>query len=357
MNNVIERVLGTVAMVPKGEYSSEAYYEKLNTVLYNDSTYMAIKPSTGVLPTDTEYWQLIGGGVTKEYLEETVEESILENIEDSLESDDETKSLSAKQGKILNEEKIEINKNIIDTNTINKKFKNVNISNKYYNGNLYYLVHLKNISELKVLPTSGDISNPITNAKNLLEFSKLSDYDVLINASPFANSYEPLGYQKSNNSSYTPSGGNENPSYLYYACFDDLNNLTIKKANTISSINDLSNYKNVCTGFQSLYIDGSQVTTTNTDKARRQVIAQLNDLSYLIITTCGRSYLNHGSSYQDLKDILSLYDVKNAISLDGGGSTQTFIFKNSVTTPSDLAEIDGRIVPISLGFKVGEIND
>ena len=66
MNNIVERVLGTVAMVPKGEYSSEAYYEKLNTVLYNDSTYMAIQPSTGILPTNTEYWQLIGGGVRRE---------------------------------------------------------------------------------------------------------------------------------------------------------------------------------------------------------------------------------------------------------------------------------------------------
>lgn len=253
--------------------------------------------------------------------------------------------------------KIELNKNNSDTNTINKKFKNINISNKYYNGNLYYLVHIKNVSELKVLPTSEDISNPITNAKNLLEYSKLSDYDILINTSPFDTNHEPLGYQKSNNSSYIPSGSNENPSYLYYACFDNSNNLTIKKADTINSINDLNDYKNVCTGFQSLYIDGSQVETSNTDKARRQVIAQLNDLSYLIITTGGRSYLNSGSSYQDLKDILSLYNVKNAISVDGGGSTQTFIFKNSLIPPSDLEEINGRIIPISLGFKVGEIND
>lgn len=66
MNNEMSIVLGTVAMEPKGEYNSETYYEKLNTVLYNDSTYMAKKASTGVLPTNTEYWQLIGGGVKKE---------------------------------------------------------------------------------------------------------------------------------------------------------------------------------------------------------------------------------------------------------------------------------------------------
>ncbi len=60
------QVLGTVAMEPKGEYSADAYYEKLNTVLYNDSTYMAKQPSHNILPTDIDYWQLIGGGVRKE---------------------------------------------------------------------------------------------------------------------------------------------------------------------------------------------------------------------------------------------------------------------------------------------------
>lgn len=66
MSNLSTKVLGIVAMEPKGEYDATAYYEKLNTVTHNDSTYMALKASTGVLPTDTEYWQLIGGGVTRE---------------------------------------------------------------------------------------------------------------------------------------------------------------------------------------------------------------------------------------------------------------------------------------------------
>ena len=99
-NEQMSVVLGIVAMTPKGEYSSEAYYEKLNTVLYNDSTYMAIKPSTGVLPTDTEYWQLIGGGVTKEYVQG--------QVVDNLDSNETTKSLSAKQGNNLNKSKATI---------------------------------------------------------------------------------------------------------------------------------------------------------------------------------------------------------------------------------------------------------
>lgn len=106
MNNVIERILGTVAMEPKGQYSSEVYYEKLNTVLYNDSTYIALKSSTGVLPTNTEYWQLIGGGVTKEYVQG--------QVVDNLNSNETTKSLSAKQGNNLNKSKVEVFDTVAD---------------------------------------------------------------------------------------------------------------------------------------------------------------------------------------------------------------------------------------------------
>lgn len=68
MNNAVERVLGIVAMQPKGEYNSEAYYEKLNIVIYNDSTYMALRSNQGVLPTNTDYWQLIGDINNRIYL-------------------------------------------------------------------------------------------------------------------------------------------------------------------------------------------------------------------------------------------------------------------------------------------------
>ena len=87
MNEQMSVVLGIVAMEPKGEYSAEAYYEKLNTVLYNDSTYMAIKPSHNILPTDTEYWQLIGGGAKKEEIVQvfdTVADMKLADLKDGM---------------------------------------------------------------------------------------------------------------------------------------------------------------------------------------------------------------------------------------------------------------------------------
>lgn len=64
MSNVITKDLGVVAPVPKGNYSLNTYYEKLNIVQYGGSSYIAVKPSTGILPTNTEYWQFIGGITT-----------------------------------------------------------------------------------------------------------------------------------------------------------------------------------------------------------------------------------------------------------------------------------------------------
>lgn len=74
--NEMTQVLGIVAMEPKGEWDSETYYEKLNTVLYNDSTYMAKEGVVGENPSTSSKWQLIGGGVTKEYLDEEVDEKL-----------------------------------------------------------------------------------------------------------------------------------------------------------------------------------------------------------------------------------------------------------------------------------------
>jgi len=51
--------LGKVATTPKGEYSGSTKYLKLDVVLYNGSSYVCLKESTGNLPTDTEYWQLM----------------------------------------------------------------------------------------------------------------------------------------------------------------------------------------------------------------------------------------------------------------------------------------------------------
>ena len=59
MAEPITNVLGIVGMENKGDYNSDAYYEKLNVVSYQGSSYCALDSVHNVLPTDTTKWQLI----------------------------------------------------------------------------------------------------------------------------------------------------------------------------------------------------------------------------------------------------------------------------------------------------------
>jgi len=72
-NNQISEVLGVVAMEPKGEYNADTFYEKLNVVTYNKSSYVAKQKTQGNLPTNTTYWQLLGGGLQVEDVEDRIE--------------------------------------------------------------------------------------------------------------------------------------------------------------------------------------------------------------------------------------------------------------------------------------------
>lgn len=59
MAEPITNVLGIVGMENKGAYDANAYYEKLNVVSYQGSSYCALNSVHNVLPTDTTKWQLI----------------------------------------------------------------------------------------------------------------------------------------------------------------------------------------------------------------------------------------------------------------------------------------------------------
>lgn len=57
---------GRVAMIPKGDYDSATTYQNLDVVRYENDIYVAKKASTGVLPTNTDYWMLCMENVTQE---------------------------------------------------------------------------------------------------------------------------------------------------------------------------------------------------------------------------------------------------------------------------------------------------
>jgi len=61
------RTLGPVGLNPLGDYNSQTEYEKLDVVLYQGSSYVALKPVQGIVPTNAEYWQkLVSGGVSRD---------------------------------------------------------------------------------------------------------------------------------------------------------------------------------------------------------------------------------------------------------------------------------------------------
>jgi len=53
------QILGKVGVVPKGNYNGATTYDKLDIVTYNGQSYMALSTTTGNLPTNTTYWQLL----------------------------------------------------------------------------------------------------------------------------------------------------------------------------------------------------------------------------------------------------------------------------------------------------------
>ena len=57
-------VAGRVAIVPKGEWSANATYKRLDAVTYNNTLYFAKKDvPAGTVTSNTEYWSksIVGG--------------------------------------------------------------------------------------------------------------------------------------------------------------------------------------------------------------------------------------------------------------------------------------------------------
>lgn len=83
---------GRVAIVPKGDYSSSTAYNRLDLVRYNEKAYVAKKASTGVLPTNTDYWMLMtsDGIVIDSALSDTstnpVQNKIIKNALDNIQT-------------------------------------------------------------------------------------------------------------------------------------------------------------------------------------------------------------------------------------------------------------------------------
>lgn len=60
---------GRFMILPQGEYDANITYQRFDSVTYAGNAYIAIKETTGNLPTDTNYWKIFvkGANVTPQY--------------------------------------------------------------------------------------------------------------------------------------------------------------------------------------------------------------------------------------------------------------------------------------------------
>lgn len=65
-------IAGKVAITPGYEWSVDVAYDKLVVVTYGNNVYLSTKPSTGIKPTNEEYWMLLIENVTAEDLENII---------------------------------------------------------------------------------------------------------------------------------------------------------------------------------------------------------------------------------------------------------------------------------------------
>lgn len=53
------KILGKVALTPKGEFSELTEYQVLDIITYQGSSYVCLQTTKGNLPTNDTYWQLV----------------------------------------------------------------------------------------------------------------------------------------------------------------------------------------------------------------------------------------------------------------------------------------------------------
>lgn len=79
-------IAGRVLIMPRGTYDANATYEMLDLVMYNNASWLAKKTSTGIEPTNDEYWHKMADGV---------------ELVTNLTTEAEGKALDASMGKVL----------------------------------------------------------------------------------------------------------------------------------------------------------------------------------------------------------------------------------------------------------------
>ena len=93
---------GRVAPVPKGAYNNNTAYTRLDIVSYNGSSYICTQATTGNLPTNTTYWQMLAQGAGGGSLQpaDMVVTMTYNNIPDTTHSDIYTFAMDSDQNNV-----------------------------------------------------------------------------------------------------------------------------------------------------------------------------------------------------------------------------------------------------------------
>lgn len=220
--------------------------------------------------------------------------------------------------------------------------------------------------------TNGDNTIAPTADKNLLDFAKLRNYPIMVNAIwhkgyhinngvvEYEGTTDPSGFI-----SYDfYSGFNGNFDIVFYDAFNNPNyteedllaigntwGLTFPPVVVNGAAFDLSSWTEAnCQNNETLY---NNMVKLRTEKAARQVIAEKGTGELYIFTFTGKSNgFMQGVNYEEMAAYLLSKGMRNAMNLDGGGSTQTVINKFAITPTQDRSSVNGRLIPVALCFEV-----
>ena len=306
------KTLGPVGLNPLGDYNSQTEYEKLDVVLYQGSSYVALKPAQGIVPTNAEYWQkLVAGGVGYDDLEKTLESNYYDEITYTKERyyDTDCYITSIPLRDVSNNE-IVLFVDDVDSESSPTKYARDNLTTLTINASLKLNINGSVIANGEIL-NSADLS------------SKSDAYKYLgIKANRVLKEYQA-------NQTTAEDMLNDGCQQAFLVYYTLISNGVIQD---MTEIPDL---------------DGSIATSKNP----RQCLGQKSDGTIIILTCDGRTKINAGLTSEETAIILKNLGCVNAWNLDGGGSASTTIKGSKINRNIDNEGITDRHIDYVLNAK------
>ncbi|ANT44914.1 hypothetical protein vB_SscM-2_047 [Staphylococcus phage vB_SscM-2] len=256
-----------------------------------------------------------------------------------------------KEDRITSDYVVEIVMNTIE-NEISILRSTINEDSMY--SEIDYLSYIDSVTDTKytvtTIPTEDSNGYPIKlnrgyanddpndgSLETAREFALRKNASFVTNASVFDTSTgKLLGRQMDNGTIINNTPHREN----YTLTID--NDRTLNAIPSTTNLEDITTSIDALTAFFPIILNGEKVDPSvyssipNTgEKNPRQIIAQKEDGTILVISVQGRGINGQGMDYEDTYRICSELGVKFAYHLDGGGSMQTNVRGSIITNPID----------------------